>query len=174
MASMTGIFISKEYGADVSRIAAQVVSGIGFLGAGTILVRNRSTVTGLTTAASIWATGTLGLAVGFGFYGAAILCALLILFIAGLLGNVDRRLSRRPREFNVYAEFSDSSRLNETLERFGEAGFEVLNIHLTSPKTNLPAGVGADMVIRLNRRLGAKEAVDMLRKTENVHLIIEE
>ena len=65
--------------ADPARIAAQVISGIGFLGAGTILVQG-STVKGLTTAASLWTTAAIGLAVGAGFYFTAIIGTLIVFF----------------------------------------------------------------------------------------------
>lgn len=175
MASMTGLFIAETYdsGADITRIAAQVVSGIGFLGAGTILVRNRSTITGLTTAASIWATGAMGLAIGYGFYEAAILCALFMLFIAGQLGNLDRFLSRRAREVSIYAEFTDASRLNETFDEFRREGYHIINIHLTTPKTNLPDGVGADITLGIKKRAPAAEVVARISSIENVHFVIE-
>jgi len=65
-------------GVDPSRIASQVVAGVGFLGAGTIL-RHRNSVTGLTTAASLWIVSAIGLAVGIGFYLGAILATMMVL-----------------------------------------------------------------------------------------------
>ena len=87
---LTGIFLSQTmpHGAaiDPTRMASQVVSGIGFLGAGTIL-RSRASIRGLTTAASLWAVGGLGLAVGSGFLsGAAMAGALIIVVLFGLSG----------------------------------------------------------------------------------------
>lgn len=76
---------------DPSRIAAQVVSGIGFLGAGTIIVR-RSAVRGLTTAASIWVVAGIGLACGAGLFAAAIATTVLGLGILGGLKPVERRI----------------------------------------------------------------------------------
>ena len=89
LASMAGLYI-KEYvdpTGDVSRIAAQVISGIGFLGAGTILVRNKSTITGLTTAACVWATGAIGICVGYGFYEAAIVATIITYLTIRFLGG---------------------------------------------------------------------------------------
>ena len=64
----TGTFLDGTRGADPSRIAAQIVSGVSFLGAGIIFKNRRSTVTGLTTAAGIWATAAIGMAIGSGLY----------------------------------------------------------------------------------------------------------
>lgn len=72
MASMLGLYGATTMGGDPLRVAAQVISGIGFLGAGTILLRGETLITGLTTAAGLWATATIGLAVGFGFYSGAL------------------------------------------------------------------------------------------------------
>lgn len=173
MAAMTGLYLSAKYTVDISRISAQVVSGIGFLGAGTILVRNKSTVAGLTTAASVWATGPLGLAIGYGFYEAAVLCTLFMLLIAGPLGNIDRMISHRIRDISIYAEFADASKLNGTLELIGEKGLSVVKVDLVPAKSNLPDGIGADIVIRLTAGSGVKEAIGIINETENIHFAIE-
>ena len=87
MTVLTGVFAVQvlHFSGDPLRIAAQVVSGIGFIGAGTILITQKSHVRGLTTAAGLWATASVGLAVGIGFYEAAILCTAIILIVIALL-----------------------------------------------------------------------------------------
>lgn len=91
---MISIYMSENYGSigsrpDPARIAAQVVSGIGFLGAGAIL-RIGVSVKGLTTAASLWTTGGIGLAIGCGFYFGAIVAVVLIVITLGVLSKVER------------------------------------------------------------------------------------
>jgi len=85
---LTSLYIfdtySKEVHIDPFRIAAQVVSGIGFLGAGTI-IRSRASIKGLTTAASLWSTAGIGLAIGVGFYKGAIAATALVLISLLLL-----------------------------------------------------------------------------------------
>lgn len=83
---------------DPSRVAAQVVSGIGFLGAGAILRRHEAVV-GLTTAASIWAVAALGLAAGGGLYVAAAITTAIILAILTVMRWVESRVRVRPRSF---------------------------------------------------------------------------
>lgn len=87
-------------GLDPSRVAAQVVSGIGFLGAGTILLR-REVIRGLTTAASLWSVAAVGLAVGGGLYLASISATLLILGILAGLKPLERRIAARHHEFRA-------------------------------------------------------------------------
>ncbi|MDO9535023.1 MAG: MgtC/SapB family protein [Bacillota bacterium] len=83
-------------GVDPSRIAAQVVTGVGFLGAGTIF-RHRNTITGLTTAASIWIVSGIGLAVGIGFYVGALFTTLVVLISLILLGSMEITFARMKR-----------------------------------------------------------------------------
>ncbi len=80
---------------DPSRVAAQVVSGIGFLGAGTILFFRQEVIRGLTTAASLWTVAGIGLAVGGGLYFAAIFTTVLVVVILGLIKPLERRIFRR-------------------------------------------------------------------------------
>ena len=83
MTTLIGLYSTNMLGSvgDPMRIGAQVVSGISFLGVGTIMVRNRSHVTGLTTAAGLWATACIGLGVGAGFYWAALLATIAVLLM---------------------------------------------------------------------------------------------
>ncbi|MDQ8003538.1 MAG: MgtC/SapB family protein [Pedobacter sp.] len=76
---------------DPSRVAAQVVSGVGFLGAGTIIFLKKEVIKGLTTAASIWSMAVIGLAAGGGMYWAAVIATLLILFVLGGIKWIEKR-----------------------------------------------------------------------------------
>jgi len=90
--TLTSIFMYETYSggsnADPSRIAAQIVTGIGFLGAGTIL-RSGTTITGLTTAANLWAVAGIGIAVGCGFYIAALTASLLVIVILAVFSKME-------------------------------------------------------------------------------------
>jgi len=90
---------------DPSRVAAQVVSGIGFLGAGTILFLRQRVIRGLTTAASLWAVAGVGLAVGGGLYLAAATTTLLVLIILAIVKPLEVRLFRRNRAKHITIEF---------------------------------------------------------------------
>jgi putative Mg2+ transporter-C (MgtC) family protein len=81
---------------DPTRIAAQIVTGVGFLGAGSIL-RQGEYVRGLTTAASIWVVASLGMAVGFGYYGVAVFAAALVLFTLVVIRPIENRLFKNRR-----------------------------------------------------------------------------
>jgi len=95
--------VSQSMGApdmNSTRIAAQIVSGIGFLGAGAIL-RNRNSVFGLTTAATIWAVAAIGMAVGFGEFGLAVMGTLAILVALFVFDFVEKWVGKR-RDIQIY------------------------------------------------------------------------
>jgi putative Mg2+ transporter-C (MgtC) family protein len=98
--------LGPDVALDPSRIAAQIVSGIGFLGAGVIFVR-QNVVNGLTTAASIWVTASIGMACGAGMPVVAVAATLLYLLTVGLLTLVGRRISPTDREQRVVIRYKD-------------------------------------------------------------------
>ncbi len=97
---LTGIYLAEAWrghaGVDPTRLAAQVVSGIGFLGAGTI-IQFRDSVRGLTTAASVWAAGGIGLAVGAGFYVGAVSATLIVLVVLFMLSSFEQRVGSKAK-----------------------------------------------------------------------------
>lgn len=103
---MTNQYICDVYQTgDPSRLGAQVVSGIGFLGAGTIIITRHNKVTGLTTAAGLWTVACIGLAFGIGFYEGAIIGFLLIFFAISLMQIIDTRILTASKYVLVYVEF---------------------------------------------------------------------
>ena len=123
---MTNDYICQVYGSgDMARMGAQVVNGIGFLGAGTIITTGHNRVKGLTTAAGLWASACIGLAIGSGFYVGAILGTFMIVLIMVVLHSLDRRLFTTTRVLTVYIEFEKMSVLR-TLANFATEN----NIHV--------------------------------------------
>jgi putative Mg2+ transporter-C (MgtC) family protein len=117
---------------DPARLAAQVISGIGFLGAGAIL-RNGSSITGLTTAASIWVVAAIGLAVGAGFYYPAALTTVLVLVILFLLNKWEKHLLRHRRNHEVTIKILDKpGTLGKIATKFGEQGVTIRNLTMST------------------------------------------
>jgi putative Mg2+ transporter-C (MgtC) family protein len=173
IASMTGLYINAMYNTgDVSRIAAQVVSGISFLGAGTILVRNKSTVTGLTTAACIWAVGTIGIAIGYGFYEVALIGTALILFINHVLNRIDKKIRHNMKDMSLYIEFINVKLLNSTLDAIKNIGIELDMIELTKAKTDLLEGIGAEMIVQVSKKQNEHDLIEKINNLPNVHFAI--
>ena len=119
---------------DPSRVAAQVVSGIGFLGAGTIIVTGRQQVKGLTTAAGIWAAACLGLAIGIGFYVGAIVGCLLTLLVLKGFHFLDEQISQKAKVINVFAELESLSDLGVLLQTGRKNFLEISNVDISRNK----------------------------------------
>ncbi|MGI6006686.1 MAG: MgtC/SapB family protein [Ruminococcus sp.] len=117
--------------ADVSRFGAQVVNGIGFLGAGTILINGRKqSVKGLTTAAGLWASGCMGLAIGVGFFECVILGGLLIFIAMRVLPSIEEFFIERAPIINIYVEFQSMDNLREVLTKIKEQHGQILDLDL--------------------------------------------
>ncbi len=102
--------------ADLSRIAAGVITGIGFIGAGTIVITSRNQVRGLTTAAALWAVACTGLAFGIGFYTLGIISSLLIIVAVMLLPKLEGRLQDRARMYDIHVELMTRPDLKKLLD----------------------------------------------------------
>ncbi|WP_159884630.1 MgtC/SapB family protein [Paenibacillus puerhi] len=126
--------------ADPARLAAQVISGIGFLGAGTIM-RTGLTVSGLTTAASIWVVAAIGLCIGAGFYYGAALTTCLALLSLFVLNKWERVLlrSRKTREVVILAEDKPGA-LGSIASAFGDLGMEIVHIKINAEKSSATTG----------------------------------
>ena len=172
IASMTGLYINQMVGGDASRIAAQVISGIGVVSAGSIMIRHKSTIVGLTTAACVWAVGTVGIAIGYGFYEAAIIGVLLIMFITTTLNALDSRLRHDMKEVSVYVEFVDSKNINTTLSMIKEIGVEIETISVEKTKTSSHNGIGADLLIHINKKKNIDAFIEQLNQIENIEFAI--
>lgn len=107
MAMCTGEFVSLYYNADANRIGAQVVSGIGFLGAGTIIV-HKGHISGLTTAAGLWASACIGLAIGTGFYEAAIVGTAAVFFVERGMRNMSKNILIKHGHYDEHRHDDDA------------------------------------------------------------------
>lgn len=116
---------------DPVRMAAQVVSGIGFLGAGTIIVTRRNQIRGLTTAAGLWASACVGLAIGIGLYEIALVGGLAVVIVLTSLGHWDFFIRRRARDIEVYIELPLSFSFAVFLEKLREQGLGISNLQFT-------------------------------------------
>ena len=115
---------------DPMRLGAQVVSGIGFLGAGTIIVTKHNQIKGLTTAAGLWAAAGVGLAMGVGFYEAALIAGLLIFFVLTGLQKLDNRMRSKTKTLEVYIEMSDSMNIGTLIRSIREMNVEIKDVQL--------------------------------------------
>ena len=143
---MLGIYSVQVLGlgGDPMRVSAQVISGIGFLGAGTILTRGHFHITGLTTAAGLWTTACLGLAIGAGFYfGAVLAWAVMTIAVTAFT-----RLERAAKEHHVetyYVELDDVARVNDFSREMGQ---QISSLQVFKAKSGLPAHIGLECTLK--------------------------
>ncbi len=158
---------------DATRLGAQVVSGIGFLGAGTIIVVGRNQVKGLTTAAGLWACACMGLAIGAGFYEGAIISCIFFLVVMTALSRLDEYAKIHSKEIEVYLELEDISALSDFIEYVKEQGTKVSNLEIQKIKHQDYQTVGALMTLQLNEKKDHTSYIFELHKLHGIRAIQE-
>ena len=170
-AMMTGEYLFIKYGTgDPARIGAQVISGIGFLGAGSIIVSNKSmgVVKGLTTAAGLWSAACIGLAVGSGFYPAAAIGAIIVYTVMKHMRQLEYRIIIANKEFAVFMEINGDVSLMETLDEIRKCSLEIRKFQIeqttdTSEKVTL--------ILKNKKKRNIDEIFRELKKIEGVDLV---
>ena len=150
LASMMGIYLNTVLGYtnDPARIAAQVVSGIGFLGMGTILVKGRFQITGLTTAAGLWATAAIGLALGMGFYSGAIITFICAVLTVTLMSKLEYILTKRYNRFGIYVEIKSDEFVRQAIDMLKE-NYNTSAIQVTTPRSGKNGNVGIEANVHI-------------------------
>lgn len=168
LTAMLGVHATTVLGSgDVTRISAQVVSGVGFLGAGMIILKNGNVITGLTTAAGVWTTATIGMSIGFGFYRGAVVVAMLFLSTVILFA----KLERRKKSFEiVYVECDNMYRINTLLKELSNVIKDDFSTQIVTSKSGKDGNIGIHIVINGRNPLN----LDDLLKLENVVYAIDE
>ena len=166
---LTNQYIYQSFGSgDPVRMGAQVVSGIGFLGAGTIIVTRRSQIKGLTTAAGLWSSAGVGLALGIGFYEAAIMGAVAIFVIMTLLQRMDDKMHRKNRVLEIYLELSSEISLGDFLRQVRQQEVDISDIQ-REQDSDAEAGIRAYIaLIRIKKRLDHVNITEMLQNIPGV------
>ena len=132
-ASLTGhyLYLVAQLPTDMTRIGAQVITGLGFIGAGTIVVTRKHTVSGLTTASGLWATGVIGLAIGSGFYEGALLSTVLVLVAELFFAEVGQKIRYTP-EFRAIINYEAKQSLDHALRYIKDRGIAITALQVSS------------------------------------------
>ncbi|MBR4184682.1 MAG: MgtC/SapB family protein [Clostridia bacterium] len=131
LAALSGLYLYLVMGlpTDISRIGAQVISGLGFIGAGAIIVTPNMDIKGLTTAAGLWVTGIIGLAIGSGYYEGGIVGTVLVLLTETLLTSLSSRIQKRPLAiFRVY--YREKTSLDQVLRTCKDEKMTIVNLRI--------------------------------------------
>ena len=136
---------------DVSRFGAQVINGIGFLGAGTIIVTGRQEVKGLTTAAGLWASACMGLAIGAGFYECVAMAFLMIFLSVHVLTPLELLIIENARNMNIYVEFTSLDDVGAIIGRIKEQGARIYEVDIIQDRKESALYPCAVFSIRLSQ-----------------------
>ncbi|WP_312653277.1 MgtC/SapB family protein [Aminipila sp.] len=159
--------------ADPARLGAQVITGVGFLGVGTIFVTGKHKIKGLTTAAGLWASACLGLALGIGFYSGAVIAGILIFISLALLPKVENYFYHNTRMINLYVEMDSLHNYRDFVSKIKNMGITVLETHVSSSGPVATSGMAFHISIKLPKSLRFDEIRDMLYDFEGMVLLEE-
>lgn len=168
------MFLTMRLYTDVARLGAQVVAGIGFIGAGTIIVTNRQRVKGLTTAAGLWTSAIIGLVCGAGYVECAIFATLMVLVAELLLVKIEYRFARKLTDVNLYVEYYKAETIENIVrvireKRIKMSGLEISRVTDEDGRHRYSAVA----TVQINKRKLDDELVKSLTGLENV-LAVEE
>ena len=167
------LYLYMHYYTDMARLGAQVVAGIGFIGAGCIIVTRRRRVKGLTTAAGLWASACMGLAIGAGFYECVLLGFALIFLTNRLLPFVEDAIIENARNMNIYVEFQTLDNLGDIIGRIKSQGGQIYEVDLDRGREERSKNPSAVFSIRLPSRHYHVRVLAAISELESVYTIDE-
>lgn len=171
LTSLVGLYAVNVLGTggDAFRISAQVVSGVGFLGVGMIMVRNRTVITGLTTAAGLWATAIIGIAVGYGFYLGALATTAICVASVVLFGIFE---SKGKSVTVFYIEVSATDKTTEVVKELKSSFDTDITVDVVAPKSTAADHVGLLLHVKTART--SAETLSLIEKIENINFVVEQ
>ena len=166
--TMAGIFVNQNYvpGADPARMAAQVVSGIGFIGAGTIIVTGRQKIKGLTTAAGLWATACLGIVLGVGFVTLAFgtFCVMLVVMISA--DRLEQWYSQRLCRFSINLIMESPGVLKQIDRELSRENITLGSVEIRDTLDHV--GISVSGVVRTASRISHEELIRKISDMDGV------
>ena len=169
---ITDLYLVEFYGTgDPARLGAQVISGIGFLGAGSIMISNMR-IKGITTAAGLWGSAGLGLALGAGFYIGAFITGVFLLIIMTIMSRIDARMNAMSRSMIIFAEFKSTEALSSFVKEARKMNCTLSDIEM---KKSLLDGdyIGVNIAISLPKRRNHAEVIQQFGALKGVKYIEE-
>ncbi|MCB6992026.1 MgtC/SapB family protein [bacterium 210820-DFI.6.37] len=174
LAMLTNQYICQMYGTgDPARLGAQVITGVGFLGVGTILVTGRHKIKGLTTAAGLWASACLGLALGIGFYSGAVIAAVVIFISLALLPKVENHFYQNSKAIDLYIEIDSIEHFRAFIKYIRSIDAAFYETHLSQDHPVTPGGIAFHLSMLLPKEISHSQAIEEFGDFEGVTLIEE-
>lgn len=167
------IMLTSEYmyihfnAGDPARLGAQVINGIGFLGAGSIIISGKTKVKGLTTAAGLWVSACIGIAIGIGFYLGGIISTVFVYMIMTKFRKLEDRFISNHTCIKIYIEFKEFAVIPAVKEAVDAIGLELADLQITSNKDNC----NAIIEIKESRQKKLDDIVTYLEHVEGIEEI---
>lgn len=162
-----------NYNTDIARMGAQVVAGIGFIGAGSIIVTRYQRVQGLTTAAGLWTSAVVGLSLGAGFYEGGIVVTGMVLITEIILSKIEYYILRKTPEISIYLEYNDSHSLNHLFSLCRDHKVTVLGIEVTRTAEQPAPYSCAVITLRLHKYCPMETLVRLIREIDGITSAVE-
>ncbi|MBQ8356858.1 MAG: MgtC/SapB family protein [Clostridia bacterium] len=161
------IYLELKLFTDLARLGAQVIAGIGFIGAGTIIVTKRRQVKGLTTAAGLWTSAIVGLAIGAGYFEAALITTVLVLVVELVLSRFEYFIMSTARTVHLYIEYKETEALNQMTDYMRGHSVSVTDLQITKSgaATRNPCAIFS---LELPRKLTHDKLMTALAEIEGV------
>lgn len=175
LTTLTGqyLFLSQGLFTDMARLGAQVIAGIGFIGAGTIIVTRRNQIKGLTTAAGLWTCAIVGLSIGAGFYEGGLIATVLVLISELIFAKLEYGFMRRHPDLNIYLEFRSRSVLEEVFAGLKEQDIKVRSLEITRSKEKEVMSSSAIFTLRFQKEVPPEKVLAEIRAIDGIYLVEE-
>lgn len=171
---MTNQYMFITYGSgDIARMGAQVISGIGFLGAGTILVTRSNQVRGLTTAAGLWSAACVGLAIGIGFYEGAVLVAAGIMITMSIILKWEGFVRTHSMMINLYINMTSMEAITDFVSYCNQKDYAIIDMQVSKDTDTGHNMIGLMASLQLTKGTSHVETVEGISKLEYVKYIRE-
>ena len=169
---MTNQYVYQRFGSsDLTRMGAQVISGIGFLGAGTIIVTGRQQIKGIMTAAGMWTSACCGLAIGIGFYEGAIAGGIVVFLIMEFLERLEGVIRNHSQIMDVYLEFDGKKMFSNFLTYARNNEFEVSNIQMNKNKHMKESEMSVVLTLESRTKRTQEEMLSVISNMDGVDFI---
>lgn len=173
MTTLTGHYLTvyMNYYTDMSRLGAQVIAGIGFIGAGTIIVTKRRRVRGLTTAAGLWTAAIIGLCFGAGYYEGAVAATVLILLAELVFIKLEYWMSSHAREINIYVQYNGGHCIDDMAQVMREQKVTVFDMEFA--RSTAPEGERFSVIflVRPEKSTNTQELLRALAEVDGVNKV---
>ena len=169
LATIVNIYLwEKTASADTSRIAAGVVNGVGFLGVGTIIVTRKNLVKGLTTAAGLWTTATLGIAIGSGMIFVSVVSFILVMLTMSVLSHFSRYIGQHNKRISLYLEIKEEYGMKPLLAYVRANGYSILTMEKQHDSVTNESDISVMLEIDMKKRILHEKIIHEISEIEGI------